>query len=280
MKLNIAGLKNPKLNIHIVGAAAAEGSAIARFLFQIGAKNVTLHDFCQKEEYQKHFLTFHNGIENRGKLWQVMKKLPYTVNFVDQYLEDIENADLIFLPQAWYKYDFNYPKLGKIVEEKEVATSNMIDLYLQLFPGTTVGITGTHGKTTVMRLLGHILKEARKSVFVSGNDRHSAQVLELLAQAESLNADDILVLEISNRHLKQSLEKSPHIAVITNIHPNHLDEHESIDEYREVKKSIASKQGPNDYLILGPGDEKLLNSEFRIQNSELEQAMVICRRFM
>lgn len=257
MKLSIEGLKNPKLNIHIIGAAAVEGSAIARFLFQIGSKKVTLHDFCKKEEYQKRFLSFHNGIENRGKLWQLMKKLPYRIYFADQYLQDIESADLIFLPQAWYKYDFNYPRLAKIVEEKKVAVSNLIDLFLQLFPGITVGVTGTHGKTTVTRLIGHVLKIAGKNGYVSGNDRHSEQILELLAQSEKFHSEDILVLEISNRHLKQYYDKSPHIAVITNIYPNHLDEHESIDEYREVKKSIAAKQGPDDYLILGPGDDSL-----------------------
>ncbi len=272
MKLSIAELKNPKLNIHIIGAAAVEGSAIARFLSEIGAPNVVLHDFCKQDEFQKRFLTFHSGVQNRGKLWQMMKKLTYIFHFADTYLEGIENADLIFLPQAWYKYDFNYPKLGQIVEAKKIATTNMIDLYLQLFPGQTIGVTGTHGKTTVMRLLGHILKEAQETVFVSGNDRHSAQVLELLAKPATLHANDILVLEISNRHLKQSLEKSPHIAVITNIYPNHLDEHESIDEYREVKKSIAAKQSQGDYLVLGPGDEPL--REWGIARSE-EQGKTI-----
>jgi len=267
MKLSIAGLQNPKLNIHIIGAAAVEGSAIALFLYAIGAPKVTLHDFCKKDDYQKRFLTFHSGVENRGRLWQAMKTLPCTFHFDDSYLEGIEDADLIFLPQAWYKYDFNYPKLGKIVEAKKIATSNMIDLYLQLFPGITVGVTGTHGKTTVMRLAGHILKEAGKNVFLSGNDRHSAQVLEQLALPDSFNANDILVLEISNRHLKQRLEKSPHIAVITNIYPNHLDEHESIDEYRLTKLKIGEKQQDDDYLIVGPG---VINSKFKILNSKLE----------
>ncbi|MBI4836288.1 MAG: hypothetical protein HY817_03430 [Candidatus Abawacabacteria bacterium] len=256
MKISLATFHNSSANIHIIGAVAVEGSVIARFLFSLGAKNVTLHDFCEKKEFPKRFRTFHTGVQDSIDLWQKMRSLPYPIHFKDSYLEGIEQAELLFINQAWYRYAFNFPKLGDIVNAGAIPVSSMIDLYLQLFPGKTIGITGTHGKTTVTRLMAHVLKTANKKVYTSGNDRHSEQILEKITQG-TIGAEDILVLEISNRQLKQSLEKSPTIAVITNVYPNHLDEHADFADYRATKMRIAEKQTKQDLLIVGNNDAVL-----------------------
>ncbi len=258
MSFTLDSFRNSKLNIHIVGAAAVEGAAIARFLAKLGAQNVVLHDFCEQKDFAKRFLTFHNGVKNRKELWQTVKSLPYTFQFADQYLIGIEKADLIFLNQAWYKYDFNFPKLGEIVDGGKIMVSSMVDLYLQLFPGKIIGVTGTHGKTTVTRLLGHVLNACGHQTYVSGNDRHSDQILDQLAEPEAFKKDDFLVLEISNRQLKQRYSKGPDIAVITNIYHNHLDEHPNFDEYRSIKQRIADNQSPGSKLLVGDNDEQLV----------------------
>ena len=258
MIFTIESLLNTSLNIHIVGAAAVEGAAIARFLAQLGVKNVTLHDFCEQKDFAKRFLTFHNGVKNRGDLWQIMKKLPYVFHFSTEYLQGIEGADLIFLNQAWYKYDFNFPKLEKIVDEGKIAISSMVDLYLQLFPGKVIGVTGTHGKTTVTRLLGHVLNENKVKAYVSGNDRHSDQILDRLADPNAFDPTEWLILEISNRQLKQRYSRGPDIAIITNIYPNHLDEHSDINEYRLIKERIADNQPTNSHLVVGDNDIELV----------------------
>lgn len=258
MVFTLDSFKNTDLKIHIVGAAAVEGAAIARFLGKMGAKNIVLHDFCEQKDFAKRFLTFHNGVKNRGELWQAMKKLPYQFRFAEQYLQDIEQADLIFLNQAWYKYDFNFPKLGGIVDAGKIPVSCMVDLYLQLFPGKIIGVTGTHGKTTVTRLLGHVLNDNQVKAYVSGNDRHSDQILDHLHDLSQFSPKDWLVLEISNRQLKQRYSKGPDIAIITNIYPNHLDEHPSLDEYRLTKERIADNQPDHSYLIVGDNDPELV----------------------
>lgn len=258
MIFTIESLRNTPLNIHIVGAAAVEGAAIARFLAKLGVKNVTLHDFCEQKDFAKRFLTFHNGVKNRKDLWQTMKKLPYTFHFAQEYLQGIEQADLIFLNQAWYKYSFNFPVLGNIVDAGKIAISSMVDLYLQLFPGKVIGVTGTHGKTTVTRLLGHVLNENMIKAYVSGNDRHSDQILDRLADSDSLRTDEWLILEISNRQLKQHYSRGPHIAIITNIYPNHLDEHQDLHEYRSIKERIADNQPSGSHLIVGDNDAELV----------------------
>ncbi|MBP7057443.1 hypothetical protein KBB08_03045 [Candidatus Gracilibacteria bacterium] len=257
MIITLDNLKNHFKNIHIIGAAAIEGAAIARFLHELGITNVTLHDFCDQKDFFKRFLTFHNGVENRAELLQVMKSLPYHSHFADHYLEGIGEADLIFLPQAWYKYQFNYPVLADIIAAGQVRTANMMDLYLNLFPGKIIGVTGTHGKTTVTRLLAHCLQAVSPHVYLSGNERHSDQILAKLACPQTIASDAILILEISNRHLKQQYERSPDIAIITNIYPNHLDEHASLAEYRETKQRIAQFQKPGDLLLVGGGDSEL-----------------------
>lgn len=258
MVFTLDSLKNTDLKIHIVGAAAVEGAAIARFLSKLGAKNIVLHDFCEQKDFAKRFLTFHNGVKNRAELWQTMKRLPYQFQFAGEYLQGIEQADVIFLNQAWYKYDFNFPKLEEIVDAGEIPVSCMVDLYLQLFPGKIIGVTGTHGKTTVTRLLGHVLNDNQIKAYISGNDRHSDQILDRLHDQSQFSTADWLVLEISNRQLKQRYSKGPDIAIITNIYPNHLDEHPSLDEYRLTKQRIADNQPQHSYLIVGNNDPELV----------------------
>ncbi len=257
MSFTLDSFRDSKLNIHIVGVAAVEGAAIARFLAKLGAQNVVLHDFCEQKDFAKRFLTFHNGVKNRKELWQTMKSLPYLFQFANQYLAGIEKADLIFLNQAWYKYDFNFPKLGEIVDAGKTMLSSMVDLYLQLFPGKIIGVTGTHGKTTVTRLLGHVLNNCGHKTYVSGNDRHSDQILDQLAEPQAFRKDDFLVLEISNRQLKQRYSRGPDIAVITNIYHNHLDEHSDFDEYRAIKQRIADNQPAGSKLLVGDNDKQL-----------------------
>lgn len=257
MKLSLEILRNTTLNIHIVGATAVEGSAIARLLHSLGASKVTLHDFCPPEEFNKRFLSFHNGVENRATLLRDMQRLPYPIRFQNDYLHGVEQADLLFVPQNWYGYACNFPILEKVIASGKVAISSFIDLSLQLFPGTTIGVTGTHGKTTISRLIAHILQAAGKTVFTAGNDRHSIQFLSQLTESQAIDPESFLVLEISNRQLKLPLEKSPHIAIISNVYPNHLDEHVDLADYRKTKMLIASKQTAKDLLIVGDNDKDL-----------------------
>lgn len=276
-------LKN--LNIHVVGLSGVEGSAIIEFLWQNGCTNITAHDFCDKKDFIKNFAKFNSSLntDQRKTRLKILNNENIKKYFKDSYLTDIESADLIFAGQAWYKYEFNFPKL-KNAKEKNIPFKTIINLYLDLFPGTTIGITGSNGKTTTTSLTHHILNSTHKNhVFIAGNIDSEIQSLDKITQASK---DDILVLEISNRQLKLLNDSRPNIALITNITENHLDEHDNFEEYAKNKFKITSAktvilnnkdEATKKYIdqnfksISKPiwfNDEKILE-EFNLQKSDL-----------
>ena len=111
-----------------------------------------------------------------------------------------------------------------------------------------IGVTGTKGKTTTASLIYHILKTKYKSIFLAGNIGISP--LELLSK---IKRGDKVVLELSSFGL-EGLTKSPDIAVVTNIMPDHLNKYATMAEYIEAKKSIFIHQKPEDILIINSSD--------------------------
>ncbi|MBV8085156.1 MAG: UDP-N-acetylmuramoyl-L-alanine--D-glutamate ligase [Chloroflexi bacterium] len=114
-----------------------------------------------------------------------------------------------------------------------------------------VGITGSAGKTTTTTLIGEMLKRGPRRVWIGGNIGRP-----LLTDTEEMSPDDVVVLELSSFQL-QALRKSPNVAVVTNITPNHLDWHnESMQEYIDAKAQIVEHQSPGDVAILNAGDKE------------------------
>ncbi len=111
----------------------------------------------------------------------------------------------------------------------------------------TIGITGTKGKTTTTLLIYQMLKEAGKRVVVGGNLEIS--LLELLPE---IDENTWVVTELSSWQTEglKICQKSPHIAVITNIFPDHLNRYQSMEKYVEAKKLILKYQDKNDYKVL------------------------------
>lgn len=115
---------------------------------------------------------------------------------------------------------------------------------------TIVGVTGTRGKTTTTEMVGHILREAGKSVLLGGNIR-GVSTLALLPEVTS---HTIAVLELDSWQLQGFYEEniSPHIAVFTTFYPDHMDYyHGDMQAYLEDKAQIFLHQNPSDILILG-----------------------------
>lgn len=100
-----------------------------------------------------------------------------------------------------------------------------------------IGVTGSDGKTTTSTLISEILKHAGHRVWTGGNIG-----TPLLDQAEHMTPDDLVVLELSSFQL-MDLRHSCHIAVVTNLAPNHLDVHRDMAEYIDAK-SIFSPAKP------------------------------------
>lgn len=234
-------------NIHIVGITGAEGTAISHFLVKKGYKNITAHDFCTEKEFAKSFYKFHQelGPSEKIELLKKTKKLPIKFCYKENYLEKIETSDIIFVPQSWYLYQEN--KKLFTAQKKGIKLKTMVELYLEYAKCKTIGITGSNGKTTTSNLIYEVLKKYHKNTFLVGNDRQNIQILERI---ETLKKVDYLILEISNRHLKMDFPISPNIAVITNITPNHLNEHKSFNDYAKTKLKIFKNQGKADFTIL------------------------------
>jgi len=245
--MELKDLKNK--NIHIVGISGAEGSAIADFLVNQGAKHITGHDFCENKDFKRSFNLYHDWMtsKERKKVFKELKKLPIKFRFKDYYLIDVHKADIIFVPQSWFRYKIN-EKLKRLAGK--IPFSSITKLYFQLCPCPIIGITGTSGKSTTTRLIYEILERGhtKGQVYFSGNDRQNVQVLN---QVSNMKLEDVLVLEISNRQLMIDLERSPYISVITNISPNHLDDHKGdYKNYINTKKKILKYQTGKDFAVL------------------------------
>lgn len=246
-------------NIHIVGLSGAEGSAVALFLANGGAKNITAHDFSKDpEELKINFWKTHLNLPRlaRENEFKKLLALPLKINYQDKYLNDILAADIIFVPSSWYLYKFNFPLL-KEAEKKGILLKGITNLYYELAPCPIIAVTGTKGKGTTSKLIFEILKKASDSkdagkAYYGGNDRYSGQALNDLLK---MDKNDVLVLETSNRQLALNFQKSPHIGVVTNITPDHLEEHGGFDGYIKIKRKLIEHQKKGDYSVLNYDNE-------------------------
>lgn len=135
------------------------------------------------------------------------------------------------------------PKLQKSKAAGSAVTSEM-EIFFDLCPCPIIGITGSDGKTTVTSIIGQMLKNSGFNVHIGGNIGKP-----LLPEIKHIQKSDIAVTELSSFQLA-SMRKSPDIAVITNISPNHLDVHKDMHEYIEAKKQIIYHQNAFSKAIL------------------------------
>jgi UDP-N-acetylmuramoylalanine--D-glutamate ligase len=166
--------------------------------------------------------------------------------------EKILNADLVMkspgIPDK--------APLVKTIREKGILVVSEIEFAAKYTNATIVGITGSNGKTTTATLVHHILKQALE-VGLAGNigDSFAKQILE----KDYPN----YVLEISSFQLDDIIDFKPHIAVITNITPDHLDRYDyKFENYIASKFRIAMNQTKYDYLIYD-GDDEVINNHLK-----------------
>lgn len=161
------------------------------------------------------------------------------------YLEGLDH-ELIFKTPGMR---FDLPELIRAEQKGSVITSEM-EVFLELCPAKIIAVTGSDGKTTTTTLIHELLIRAGHKCRLGGNIGKP-----LLPEIEEISPDELIVLELSSFQL-QSMRKSPDIAVVTNLAPNHLDVHKSMEEYVAAKHNILRCQKPGDTVVLN-GDNAL-----------------------
>ncbi len=160
----------------------------------------------------------------------------------------ILNADLIMKSPGIP----NKVALIEQIKKKGISIVSEIEFASKYTNATIIGITGSNGKTTTTMLANHILREAKLNVGMAGN------IGDSFAQMVAENDKEYYVLEISSFQLDDIKSFKPHIAIITNITPDHLDRYNyKFENYIASKFRIAENQTENDYFIYDADDQVL-----------------------
>ncbi len=140
----------------------------------------------------------------------------------------------------------------KAIKEKGIPVVSEIEFAYAYAQNISIGITGSNGKTTTTLLTHHVLKEAGLNIGVAGN------IGDSFAEQIAVAPDKIYVLELSSFQLDGIETYKPHIAVITNLSPDHLDRYDyKYENYIEAKFRITKNQTEEDFLIYDDDDEEI-----------------------
>ena len=173
-----------------------------------------------------------------------LEKLGATLHVGDGYLDGVQ-ADIVFRTPGMHP---DIPALKQLREAGAVVTSEM-EAFFAVCPCRIIAVTGSDGKTTTTTLISEILKHAGYTVWLGGNIG-----TPLLPRAEEMDPGDIAVVELSSFQLLD-MKRSPHIAVMTNLAPNHLDMHRDMAEYIAAKENIYLHQSADDIAIFNEDND-------------------------
>ncbi|HKQ32491.1 MAG TPA: UDP-N-acetylmuramoyl-L-alanine--D-glutamate ligase [Thermodesulfobacteriota bacterium] len=155
------------------------------------------------------------------------------------------SADTIVLSPG---VPFGIPPVREALE-RGIEVISEVELASRFIRKPTIAVTGSNGKTTTSTLIARILEKNGRKVFLGANIG-----TPLIQIADDCGRYDILVLELSSFQLQGIESFRPDVSVILNVTPNHLDHHESFDEYAESKMKIFSNQTAEDWCIYKADD--------------------------
>lgn len=222
-KYNVAGK-----NITVIGIGISNLPLI-KYLVSLGA-NVTACD--------------RRSAEDLGENYTELENLGVKFNLGDGYLNNL-SGDMIFKTPGM-RYDV--PELLKAKENGSIVTSEM-EVFFEVCPSHIIAVTGSDGKTTTTTLIHKMMTDAGYKTWLGGNIGNP-----LLTDTEKMKENDWVILELSSFQL-HTMRKSPEIAVITNISPNHLDMHKDYKEYIDAKENIMLYQNEGDTLIVNADNQ-------------------------
>lgn len=217
--------------VTIIGMAR-EGTALARFFARSGAR-VTVSDT--------------RGIADLAEEIGQLAGLPIQC-VLRGHPEDILETDVVYVSPG-------VPREIPILRQatgRGLPLSSETELLFDLCHAPIIGITGSSGKTTTTTLIGEMMKvDRRRKIWVGGNIGRP-----LIEHVSEMKPQDWVVLEMSSFQLEH-LHRSPHVAVVTNIRPNHLDRHPSYEAYKEAKINILRYQSSDDVAVLNWDDPEV-----------------------
>jgi UDP-N-acetylmuramoylalanine--D-glutamate ligase len=224
----------------VVLGLARSGIALARFLAQRGA-TVTVYDGRSHEQLEREVAQ----IEGTGARLMLGPDVePGTV---------LEGQALIATsPSVNSRYPTTEPRLRAALAEIESTTEipvvSEIDLFLRLCPATTVGVTGTKGKTTTSSLTAAVLGAGAAPVVLGGNIG-----IPLVERLPELTLAHRVVVELSELQLP-TLSRGTDVALYTHVTSDHLDRHGTLEAYRAVKRRLAELLSADGRLVLNAED--------------------------
>ncbi|HBA26166.1 MAG TPA: UDP-N-acetylmuramoyl-L-alanine--D-glutamate ligase [Nitrospinae bacterium] len=216
-------------NTLVVGLARS-GVSAANLLHKLGA-NVTVTDEKGEDELLENIKRLSKGV---------------SLKLGGHDSVNINEIDLTIISPG---VPWDSPFLNKL-RRKGIRIMSEVEFAFQQLQAPFIAITGTNGKTTTTTLTGDMLKRGGKKVFVGGNIGNP-----LCEEVLNGGNSELVLSEISTFQMEGIETFKPYISAILNITPDHLDRHESMDEYIELKKRVFINQDENDYMILNLDDE-------------------------
>ncbi len=162
----------------------------------------------------------------------------------EDYLEELD-VDLILRTPGMKPY---LPQF-ETARAKGITVTSEMELFFALCEAPIYAVTGSDGKTTTTTIVAGLLDAAGIRTFVGGNIGRA-----LLPYVHDITAKDAAVVELSSFQLT-NMTQSPHVAVVTNVAPNHLDWHTDMQEYIDAKRNLIAHQNEGDRAILNLDNE-------------------------
>ncbi len=157
----------------------------------------------------------------------------------ENYLDDLD-ADLVLRTPGMKPYLLQFEQ----ARARGITVTSEMELFFELCEAPIYAVTGSDGKTTTTTIVAGLLDSAGIKTFVGGNIGRA-----LLPYVEEIRPEDAAVVELSSFQLT-NMTKSPQVAIVTNVAPNHLDWHTDMQEYIDAKRNLVSHQRSEDRAVL------------------------------
>lgn len=191
-----------------------------------------------------------------------------TLTIIDENIEVcIDNANVIksqITKELLTGYDFIFKSPGisfKNIDVTGLNVTSQLDIFLSVAKENVIAVTGTKGKSTTSSLIYKVLKDQKVDAYLLGNI--GTPIFEKIS---NFSKNTKCVIECSSHQL-EFVRRSPHISLILNLYPEHLDHYNSLSDYYKSKINICKFQSEDDYLICNLENEKYISEVTKLKSN-------------